>query len=259
MMEFLEKYAAPSPLVVADTSWLEVGHVDEIFAFLPRQDGVAGTCAVRADGLAGLQILGSLGDEAFEEELLEAMRNAYRYRGSMPLAFDEDEDAHMRGMLARLMALRDSLKGRLVVERRKEDILRCRSFARRCEIACTLSLPGMRSPGPRGERLKEVSLPVLHRPMVDGESKAGALIPNAVNMICLGKDLLVPDPLLPSFRKIARRSLERAGYRVHLIPCITYHFLQGQVHCASQVIRRVGVPDRPKLVHNLPERAGRRG
>lgn len=256
MRSFLTTHCATGAPVVVDSSWLEVGHVDEMLAFIPRGDDPKGTCIVKADALAGLALLRGLDEQALDVEIGAAIRNLYRHRAMLPDAFDEEEDAKAIDMFARLYALHDSLRGKRLSGARRTDAQRSQSLAHRCDRAMQLSLPGLRQPGPTGQLTRERALPVLYRAMVDGEGKAGALLPNGVNMVALGRDLLLPDPLLPCFRQQIRRTLAQEGYRVHFVPCGTYHFLQGQLHCATQVLRRVGVQDVPHVLSARPKKKG---
>jgi hypothetical protein len=91
---------------------------------------------------------------------------------------------------------------------------------------------------PACKDLPIISLPVL---MNCGESSpltyCQPMVPNPVNSVVLGKDILVPDPYLPSFRQEIRTRLEAIGLRVFFIDAGLFHGHAGAVHCATNVIR----------------------
>lgn len=94
---------------------------------------------------------------------------------------------------------------------------------------------------PSCENVKMVSLPVLFSCSLDGGdiSYCGAALPNSVNSVVLGDNILVPDPFLPSLRSYIDQTFADLGMKNHFVDTGLANIHAGNAHCLTNVIREV--------------------
>lgn len=87
-----------------------------------------------------------------------------------------------------------------------------------------------------------ISLPVLFK---DGL----AVIPNGVNSLVIGRDIIIPAPNGPQigtgdlFETAIRERLEPIGMRLHFVDIHEpYHVRSGEIHCGTNAVRRLKNP-----------------
>jgi hypothetical protein len=102
-------------------------------------------------------------------------------------------------------------------------------------------------------RLQVIRFPVLFECGGDYSIDSRACVPlvgTAVNMIVLGRDLIVPEPHFAPFRQYIRTVATAAGQRVFFVNADYYGRGGGGLHCATLVRRS------PEMLVN-PAIAGR--
>jgi protein-arginine deiminase len=86
-------------------------------------------------------------------------------------------------------------------------------------------------------------------PNVEFPMFADALIPGMVNMLVVNGHCIVPKPFGPRvghppvdrFEQAVRSDLTALGLTVHFLDCWNeYHVRLGEVHCATNTLRRPG-------------------
>lgn len=220
-------------MVVLESDWLTVGHVDEYLTFLPEPDSPLGFSIVKADPTRAMELMAALDPAAMETQLKAAVAAATRYSWTNPDQLKTDRRTLVdrlhdvsyiyRGLVTPPAELPADLDGWVQLNQEVAKIID-RNVAK---LVATLEAR-------HGVRPEVVSLPVLFDTR-DGRSIA--ITPDSVNMVVLGRHLAIPDPLLPVFRDEVRRVLDGRGHKSYLVPNWTYHSLDGQLHCGTSVFR----------------------
>ncbi|WP_437332161.1 protein-arginine deiminase family protein [Sorangium sp. So ce394] len=190
---FLESQQV-QPVVRIDTSWLHVGHTDEIVNFVPAY----GTCGVTSCGGAGFAVLFASPDLAVR--VLQRVR-----------AEHGEEDARVvRGLRSKNSSINFSAPGdaaplpayRLVDDDAERPVDRAaHTWARKLDhirqrLVATLAL--------NGDGRDILAVPVLFTP---ANAKVGAQFPDMVNMVALGSTILLPKPWGPRLTVAAARKV----------------------------------------------------
>jgi protein-arginine deiminase len=204
---FLNAQEAQAPLLVVDTGWLAVGHVDEVFTSVPNREAAAGERPwVVVIGSTALAI--SLLEKAVEEGAGDAPIFAGRGWETTPKSLLADSS---------LMKLNDEAQAKI-------DTVRKRLMT---EI------------GLEAAEFREV--PALFRRY--GHSVT-AYMPNIQNLLVAGGRLFVPDPEGPVvngadlWRQAALDALTGLGLTAHFVDIwVGYHLLLGGIHCGTNVDR----------------------
>lgn len=244
LREFFAEGGYAESMVLLDTEWLDVGHVDEYVSFLPAPESELGYAVVRSDPLLGLRLLRGLSKEALEADLEGMAEVAFGSAGQFPDVLEQDEEV-FETTYGEVAVLHERLRtesihtlpgeGEELVD--PADTLAANRFAAVFLDAALGDLyRAIRARHPNPEvPITELRFPSLFQSKEAGG--LGALVPEPVNLLVLGRTLVVPDPLLAVFRDAIRKEAEGAGYAVRFLPSLTYHEGQGQVHCATQVLR----------------------
>lgn len=221
-------------MVVLESDWLRVGHVDEYVTFLPEPESPLGFAIAKASPTRALELLKGLDPAAMEEQLKVAVVAATRYAWTNPRQLKSDrqtlqERLHevsyiYRDLVTPPAELAPDLRGWVDVNRKVAAIID-RNVERLVEVIAARH---------GGLRPEVVAVPVLFDTL---DGKSVAITPDSVNMIVLGRHLVIPDPLLPVLREEVHRVLARRGHHPHLVPNWTYHSLDGQLHCGTAVFR----------------------
>ena len=226
-----------SNIATVDTSWLEVGHVDELVSFIPKPDNELGYVAIVASPLLGLELLRSIPEEQMLEKLTQFVQTAFAFYPLYPQGFDSEDTEKLENLIVTLGQLFAHLRGKPTdaVEKISELVkfnLRAARF-----IDAAISDLSERIRAIRGSKanLEIISVPALFEKS-EGDL-AMALTPSLVNHVVLNKHIILPHPFLEIFEQCTAARLWPLGYEPHFVPSLTYHFLEGQLHCGSNVIR----------------------
>uniref|UniRef100_A0A8C5HHZ0 protein-arginine deiminase n=1 Tax=Gouania willdenowi TaxID=441366 RepID=A0A8C5HHZ0_GOUWI len=208
VQDFLWAQKVQDPIALF-SDWLCVGHVDEFLSFVPARDR-KGFRLLLASPDAGYKLFRRLQKEGYgQSELFDGLKD------EKPIPVDEIlEDEVLRDQNNYVQSCidwnRDVLKRELGLD--EGDI---------------------------------IDLPILFKLVeIDQAMRAVAYYPDMVNMIVLGKNLGIPKPFGPIVkRRCALETemcnlLEPLGLNCTFIDDFTsYHQLQGEVHCGSNVRR----------------------
>jgi protein-arginine deiminase len=196
------------PTLEISSEWLYVGHLDEIFQFVPnpsRSNGKDFMLVLASPNLA-LQSLETLSQEGFGGETIFAGRSTQTsveriLRDAELVSFNEavQERIHsIRALMMQELGLTDA------------DI---------------------------------VEVPVVYEPIFDsGYDFGAAYSPGVQNLVVLRDTLLVPDPEGPDregedvWQRMTRDVLEPLGLSVHFVDVFeSYHLNFGEAHCGTEV------------------------
>ncbi|OGQ92388.1 MAG: hypothetical protein A2284_09060 [Deltaproteobacteria bacterium RIFOXYA12_FULL_61_11] len=205
---FLERGYVPDPrherpVVLLDTSWLLVGHVDELVTFVPTPREPCGYVVLKASPAAGLEAM-----QRFDHE-----DRAAESRTWFPTS--GEEDSFRRTNLA--------LAGRIDAELM---ILR----------EATAAHPS------RCRELRVVPVPVVyHCREVGGLPRdCSSRYPGGINCLVLGRHLVVGDPRRNSLRAAYHRLAADLGLQLHFVDSPLHSRGGGDVHCLTNVVRELG-------------------
>lgn len=229
--DFLRAQVVQDPIEV-DTTWLAVGHVDEVISFVP------------ASGSPGFKLL------------LASPRTAYTILDGLRAAHGGDKILVGRKLLGTTGALNVN------VERKIKDFLvlnddfhpgvaalpthttrKLRDYNNDLQTR----IDGVRSTMKTELGLADadiIELPVVFSPNDRDDPDADALTGNVVNMVVLSKHCVVPKPFGPvvggvdQFEKDVTDKLTPLGLTVGFIDCWNnYHVRLGEVHCGTNMLR----------------------
>jgi protein-arginine deiminase len=238
-------------VVSLDTSWLSVGHVDEVVQFLPAPGSRLGWRAVVADPAAGVALL---------RQAQQQGHGALPLHMNMPkLDWPYDEHVDTRTIDAFLADGQFTDTNRIAAEHIAADIavLKAKTGMTDADI---IRVPELFSPrGSLDYQLLESEIagmdPGPDRDKAQAQLAAmrqsAAEIPNAVNGLVLGQGRFVaPKPYGPSidgtdiFAQAISQAYARAGYQVQYEDDLTSaHFGEGEIHCMTNTLRDVLAPD----------------
>lgn len=252
LVEFVKKATGKTPLIL-DTEGMIVGHVDEMFAFIPSSKSTCGYALVAADPLWGdyLQkdeILTSMGtDESFKESL------TYFLKPNQALDFVPSEKYDKFDLMKKIRKHKQGdfkdyprmidwivLKSLLGKKRVEENIVKIKDQLR---LSCS--------------NLQVIRVPVLtaynsqadySQDMPENIEKSYYFFRNPTpNMVVLGDHLIISEFINDRFKKATMDKFKTEGIdesRIHLVNAGYYHNEMGSVHCGSLVFRK------PKAVEN---------
>lgn len=235
--------AGLDPLML-NTSFLHVGHVDEFVQFLPA-DTERGWRVAIADPRAGLGLL--------RRAVKSGLGDKKLLRGDLTDIGAPDPSRQASGE-APPVAPGGGVVGdeynptvRQALRSKKWDLVR---HNRRAAKAIRVNLQRIKAAtGVTSDEI--VRVPVLFtafkRP--DGKPAAlGALVPDAVNNIVLGDQLIVATQFTVRTKKgkdlfgsAVRKAYGSAGYDVKYLADKYYHFGGGEVHCGTNTLRAMPV------------------
>ncbi|GAA0587106.1 hypothetical protein GCM10010172_85240 [Paractinoplanes ferrugineus] len=234
VVTFLRAQAA-QPVVVVDTSWLVVGHVDEFIQFLPVPGGWRALVADPSAGLAllstvpaGAALHGALPPLGDYEERID-QRTAGEFRAD-PQFLDVNRIA--AGRIDAALAVLALPKSQIV---RVPVLFTARGLDWGIAKYAIDDLP----PGP--DRDEAVAA-------LNARRSAVAETPNPVNGLAAGSGRYVaPKPFGPvvAGRDIFATAIESAlagiGYRVTFVDdLISAHVSEGEIHCSTNTYRVIG-------------------
>ena len=206
ILAFLEEQRVQAPALVLDTSWLLIGHVDEIVSFVPVQDRpgfrvLFPSTALAKRILAELTSAG-LGDlSVFEQHGNDETKVAALLEGSA--ASDENRC---------IQALLDQIKAKL-----------CEGLG--LDDSHFVELPALFEAG-------VALIPNLVNSLI---INGHVIAPDPCGPQVNGQDV---------FANLFSQALVKYGLRVHFVDIWDcYHSKAGEIHCGTNTIRRVAYPE----------------
>lgn len=226
--------------VVLDAKWLRVGHVDEYMVVVPVPDSPAGYVVVKADATRAMELVQGVPEADWPESLRQMVHNAFQYYPRFPHVARRDKYG-VQEEFRDLAALRVALSGGFAS---RSDELRQRGnqlIQENHRAAAIVDENVDRLVRFLEERNGGVEVPVVSFPgLFTQDGSYRALLPGVSNLVVLGEHLLIPDPLVPELRADVVAKVEALGLVPHLIPNLTYHYMNGEIHCGSNVRRHPG-------------------
>jgi protein-arginine deiminase len=204
LMAFLEAQRLQVPPLVIDTSWLGIGHVDEVVSFIPARTRPGFRLLFPSISLART-VLEEAAAQGYARELAFA---GHREQMTVEALLDEvvpgDENRQIEAILA---GTRQQLCEGLGVE-----------------PAHFVELPALFREG-------LALIPnCINSLIVNGH----AIVPDPEGPHVDGED---------AFARAIRTALEAHGLRVHFLDVWdTYHWLGGEIHCGTNAVRRLSNP-----------------
>lgn len=236
--ELRQRFAAAGyadRMVVLESQWLRVGHIDEYLSFLPVPESEAGYVIVKADATRAMEILKGLDDEAWETSLAGVVHAAFRPYRSFPGIVGDKYG--VREEFQDIVALRAALRGgetaSEAVRARGRQLIGENQQAAAIVDGAIAKLQAYLKQVNGGVEVPVVSFPGLFTS--DGSYRA--LLPGVSNLVVLEGHLVIPDPLVPELREDIRAEVEALGLVPHFVPNLTYHYMNGEMHCGS-IVRR---------------------
>jgi hypothetical protein len=238
-------------MAVLDTGWLMVGHVDEFVTTVPAAASARGYSILKADPELGLRVLAAIPREKLVAETAGMLERLYKNKRRFPAGtLGPADERKARRLFAMIHALHAKLNGYEIDVRTlapgldTDELARCgdvvqsnRRVARKIEDEVARLAAAVRGASDDPAAAVPVaSVPALFEPF-NFSGRTIALLPGAANLVVLRDHVVVPDPLLPSFRDAIGRTLRDLGVRPSFVRDASYHFMQGQLHCGTNVFR----------------------
>lgn len=204
VLAFLEAQRAQTPPLVVDTSWLGIGHVDEVVSFAP------------ANTHPGFRVLfpsTSLARVILEETVTQGC--------SQQMAFAGYEGQMTAEALLEGIALsEENLQIQSVLDETKHHL--CEGLG--VDESDFIDLPVLFSEG------VAVIPNCINSLIVNGH----AIVPDPLGPLVNGED---------AFARAIRTALSACGIQVHFADVWkTYHWLGGEIHCGTNTVRRISSP-----------------
>ena len=211
--DFMNAQGMQGPVIEVSSEWLAVGHIDEIFVFLPRRtpaDGRPDFFAVLASPTLAISELQGLANRGLGDLTVFEGRGAETTVSA--ILDDEEFMEYQFKAQSRIDSVREALVDAIGLE--DEDF---------------------------------VEVPVLYESMWYGKDFAVAYNPGIQNLVAANQVLFVPDPEGPIdpedsrgvWRRVTRDALEATGHQVEFVDIFeSYHELMGEAHCGTNFERK---------------------
>ena len=239
--DFLASQTVQRPFEV-DTSWLTVGHVDEVISFVPARDR-KGFRLLLASPRRAYAILDRLAPAERASRMLVG-RSLRTEGGPVPARVGVEFS------VTDFLALTDDFNPELKATNAGLGIAHTSITLRRYNDGCQAHIDRMRAIlttelGLDGADIVEI--PAVFMPNPKTPEFTDALVPGMVNMLVVNRHCIVPKPFGPivsgvdRFEKDVRDQLTPLGLTVSFLDCWEeYHVLLGEVHCGTNTLRRRG-------------------
>jgi protein-arginine deiminase len=262
--EFLIAQEVQSPIGV-DTSWLVVGHVDEMMSFVPSNTGKSFRMLIASpdEAINILKRLESAGNgdlEMFKDagimytveagDTLSDIADSYKI--SARDIYDHSQNEELRKKLKKKghMVAGDKIwvpaeeKGVTI-----NNILTTDGFIKfneKIQKKLDNITKGLVKDFGLDKSVDIIKIPVLFVESEDLPGFADAYTPDMVNMLVVGNNCVIPNPFGPvdgdvdQFKKDVIDKLEPLGLNLHFInDWYTYHKANGEVHCGTNAKRKI--------------------
>jgi hypothetical protein len=221
----LSKYLKHQELFQINVSWLETGHVDEVYSFTqPGPDSCPLTIQYASPTMA-MTLLDR--KKTWDQLLPYFQREVYddedKDRQIFKVCFEAPEGQH------HLKTCQDLIKAnRIYADIIKQDMIRLRKklMAKTgCQTVRLIELPVLFSPTALADEYGTVT------------DYATAVNPNLVNNILLGRHVVLPAQANPSFQELTKLIFENENLQTHFVESNLIHYGNGGLHCTSLVSR----------------------
>lgn len=272
LRNFLSEKGYKDRMAVVETDWLRVGHCDEYLSVAPNPKSRTGYSLIKANPRLALRLikkasrkeLEAVTDQGYGKMLLavkdylvkhekENLNYAFRNNSnlnspSLPNSLvtainniDENGDMPAMSFDFVLPDFRPDLsfgssQNKPVNEKIAEEFIKL-NFALATLIDSNVELVNKtvaKARNEKGESYSVLSYPVLYHKK---GAKHIAYIPGCVNQLILNRHLIVPDPLVESFRLNIARTASKVGLKANFLNDMMYHVLEGEIHCGTNVFR----------------------
>lgn len=215
VIKFLEAQGAQSPVLWLDTSWLVIGHVDEIVSWVPSKVGTPYRMLIPSPRLA-VEILANA-----EKVAPGGILN----RGTKR---EGDEPGEFERPVADALADKDLMAAQEIVQGKIDSVRRTLQDGLGIADSDIIEIPVLFNSSPK---------------WFPGRYFAETV--NMVNGLLIENELIVPDPLGPIvgekdvLLQAVKDRLEPLGCRVRPVDnFFPYHRYGGEVHCGTNATRR---------------------
>lgn len=241
LRDFLAGQTVQRPFEV-DTSWLTVGHVDEVISFVPAP-GRPGFRLLLASARRAYAMLDRLARSDGTARMLVG-RSVPTKDGPVPPLVDVERS------VTEFLALRDDFNPGVRATYAGLGVTHHSTTLRRYNEDCQAHIDGMRAvlTAELGLGAADiVEIPSIFMPNPKTPPLADALVPGMVNMLVINGHCIVPKPFGPivsgvdRFEEDVRHQLTPLGLTVSFLDCWEeYHVNLGEVHCATNTLRQRG-------------------
>ena len=204
VLAFLEAQRMQTPPLVVDTSWLGIGHVDEVVSFIPANTG---------PGFRVLFPSTSLAKAILEEAVTQGYSHQMAFAGHQGQMTTE-------ALLEKTALSEENLQIQSILDETKHHL--CDGLG--VDDSSFIELPVLFSEG------VAVIPNSVNSLIVNGH----AVVPDPVGPVVNGED---------AFARVIRTALNACGIQVHFVDVWeTYHWLGGEIHCGTNTVRRISDP-----------------
>jgi protein-arginine deiminase len=204
VLAFLEAQRVQTPPLVVDTSWLGIGHVDEVVSFIP------------AKTRPGFRILFpsiSLATAILEDSIAQG------YSQQMAFAGHKGEST-TEALLETVALSAENLQIQSVLDGTKRQL--CEGLG--VDESDFVELPALFDKG----------VAVIPNSINSLILNGHAVVPDPLGPQVNGED---------AFARAIRTALSRNGIQVHFVDVWdTFHWLGGEIHCGTNAVRRIANP-----------------
>jgi len=204
VLAFLEAQRAQTPPLVVDTSWLGIGHVDEVVNFIP-----ANTRPGFRVLLPSISLARAILEEAVAQGCSQQMAFA-GHQGQMTAA----------ALLEETAVSEENLQIQSILDETKHHL--CEGLG--VDESDLVELPVLFSEG------MAVIPNCINSLIINGH----AVVPDPLGPQVDGED---------AFARVIQSALSACGIQVHFLDVWdTYHWLGGEIHCGTNTVRRISNP-----------------
>ena len=255
LRNLLGKLGYKSRMVVVETDWLNVGHCDEYLSVAPNKTSPNGYSIIKADTRLALRLLLDTPEEdlkkipvpEYRKKMLEIhaflQKNRALLQPQRSVSTTEDFSTVKINLRKAEIPSANEINFALVLgDKDKNDPIK--AF-----IETNLALDTIinsnieqviktinKVNGERGKKLSVISYPNLYHKIGSG-NKHIAYHPGVVNQLILRGHLIIPDPMITSFKNYITKVTKKVGLTPHFLNDMMYHELQGEIHCGTNVFR----------------------
>jgi protein-arginine deiminase len=204
LLAFLEAQRAQTPPLVVDTSWLGIGHVDEVVSFIP------------ANTRPGFRVLlpsTSLARVILEEAITQGCSQQIAFAGHQGQMTAE-------ALLEEIALSEENLRIRGILDETKHHL---------CEGLCVDESDFVELPALFNEGVAVIPN-CINSLIINGH----AVVPDPLGPLVNGED---------AFARVISSALSAHGIQVHFLDVWeTFHWLGGEIHCGTNTVRRISEP-----------------
>lgn len=261
LRNFLVEHGYKNRMAIIETDWLRVGHCDEYISIAPNPKARTGYSLIKANPRLALRLIKKASRKELEDiperdyarMLLDvhdylvkhekdnfnfSMRNE-GIRGvdaPYPLVTAINSIDDQGNMPKMRLSIGRTSNDNSLAEKEVEDFIKLNlSLATLIDSNVknvTDKISEVRKE--QGKYHSVLSFPVLYHKI---RGKHIAYVPGCVNQLILNRHLIIPDPLIESFKLNIARTASRVGLKANFLNDMVYHILEGEIHCGTNVFR----------------------